>query len=229
VYPEFLLDESGSFVEGVMEENPEKTEVSFLDESYEQAQTLLNAARLEAEDIKEKARQEGQRLGEEEGYQAGVERAMNEYRMQHEEELQKLRRMIQEYMIDVEHQKEKILELYIDDLKNIALSIGEKIVQTSLRSSAQVVQRMILAATSRMKKKAWAKIYIGKGQESMDISGDTNFLHELSRLSENVKIVMMDEEEAGTCIIELPDEVIDLSVATQLENIKEILNNARLS
>jgi flagellar assembly protein FliH len=229
VYPEFLQDESGTFVEGVIEEDSEKTEVSFLDESYEQAQTILNAARLEAEDIKEKARNEGLRIGEEEGYQAGVERAMNEYRMQHEEELQKLRRMLQEYMVDVEHQKEKILELYIDDLKNIALSIGEKIVQTSLRSSAQVVQRMILAATSRMKKKAWAKIYIGKGQESMDISGDTNFLHELSRLSENVKIVMMDEEEAGTCIIELPDEVIDLSVATQLENIKEILNNARLS
>ncbi len=53
-------------------------------------------------------------------------------------------------------------------------------------------------------------------------------MQELSKLSDNVKIIMLEEEDAGTCIVELPDEVIDMSVKTQLENIKEILNNARL-
>ena len=38
----------------------------------------------------------------------------------------------------------------------------------------------------------------------------------------------MDHEEAGTCIIELPDEIIDASVGTQIENIKDIINNARV-
>ena len=41
-----------------------------------------------------------------------------------------------------------------------------------------------------------------------------------------MKIVVM-EEEPGTCIIELPSEIIDLSTGTQLENIRGILENAR--
>ena len=60
------------------------------------------------------------------------------------------------------------------------------------------------------------------------MNADTEFLEALSRLSDNIKIVTMDNEEEGTCIIELPDEIIDASVSTQLENIKDIINNARV-
>ena len=87
---------------------------------------------------------------------------------------------------------------------------------------------MILAATEKLKKAAWAKVYIGSGRETLDIQGDAEFLRSLSKMAESVKVIMMDEEEKGTCIVELPDEIIDISVGTQLENIKEILNNARL-
>ena len=38
----------------------------------------------------------------------------------------------------------------------------------------------------------------------------------------------MDKEEQGTCIVELPGEIIDISVPTQLENIKDIINNAKV-
>ena len=38
----------------------------------------------------------------------------------------------------------------------------------------------------------------------------------------------MDKEDSGNCIIEMPEEIIDISVDTQLENIKEILQNIRV-
>ena len=34
----------------------------------------------------------------------------------------------------------------------------------------------------------------------------------------------MADDESGTCIIEMPDEIIDASVSTQLDNIKDILH-----
>ena len=58
-------------------------------------------------------------------------------------------------------------------------------------------------------------------------STDAEFLESLSHLSDNLKIITMNDGEEGTCIVELPDEVIDASVGTQLENIKDILNNVR--
>ncbi len=53
-------------------------------------------------------------------------------------------------------------------------------------------------------------------------------MQELSNLSDTVKVIIMDGEEPGTCIVERPDEIIDVSVGTQLENIREIMNNARI-
>ena len=35
----------------------------------------------------------------------------------------------------------------------------------------------------------------------------------------------MADDEAGTCIIEMPDEIIDASAATQLNNIRTMLSD----
>ena len=124
----------------------------------------------------------------------------------------------------------KLLEEYLDDLKDISLAIGEKIIQTSLKSSSDVVKNMILAATDKLKRTAWAKIYIADSPEveGREIQGDAELLDQLSKISDNVKIIVMGDAAPGTCIIELPQEVMDISVGTQMENIKEILNNARV-
>ena len=45
----------------------------------------------------------------------------------------------------------------------------------------------------------------------------------LSHVSDRVRLTPMTEEESGTCIIEMPDEIIDASVSTQLENIRTVL------
>lgn len=199
-----------------------------IEEALTRAEIIIDTARQEAESVREDAYKEGFAKGEQAGYDEGVRRAMEENQQQFEEEVSKLQAQMGDYIQDVEIEKEKILEQYLDDLKDIALAIGEKIVQISLKSSGDVVERMILSATERLKKCAWAKIYIGQNGTKMDVWGDAEFIKQLSKLSDNVKIVLMDEAEPGTCIVELPDEVIDISVGTQLENIKEILNNARV-
>ena len=143
-------------------------------------------------------------------------------------EIQELQNNISEVLRSVTAEKEKLLEQYVDDLKRISLTVAEKVIQTSLQSSGDVVKRMILAATDKITKKQWAKIYITKCDVAVSMDVDTEFLDKLSKLSENIKIVTMDNGEEGTCIIELPDEIIDASVGTQLENIKDILNNVRV-
>ena len=227
MFKELSLEEEPAAGDEAAEDPDESGPDSILDEAARQAERILNAARKGADKI-EDAWQEAFRQGEEEGYKEGIRRAMEENSSRFEEELEMLQDKISNYVKGLGEEKDKILEKYIDDLKNIALSIGEKIVQTSLKTSEDVIERMILAATEKLKKAAWAKIYIGSGREPLDIQGDAEFLHSLSKLADSVKVIMMDEEEKGTCIVELPDEIIDISVGAQLENIKEILNNARL-
>ena len=35
----------------------------------------------------------------------------------------------------------------------------------------------------------------------------------------------MADDESGTCIVELPDAILDASVSTQLANIREVLDS----
>ncbi len=166
--------------------------------------------------------------GEEDGYAEGLRRATEDADKKITLELNNFMERLENEIYEISEEKEKLLEQYLDALKNISIAIGEKIVQTSLKSSKEVIERMILVATEKMKKVSWAKIYIGNSGEGIDISGDTEFLESISHIAESVKIVVIDESEPGTCIVETPDAIMDISVKTQLENIKEILNNARL-
>ena len=145
-----------------------------------------------------------------------------------ESEIDSYTSQMRQVIDSVTEEKEKILEQYLDDLKKICLAVSEKIIQVSLRSSGEVIKRMIVSATDKIKKTQWAKIYISRQDSEMIVKGDTQLLHEMARLTDNLKVVVMEKETPGTCIIELPDEIVDASVSTQLENIRDILNNARL-
>lgn len=195
-----------------------------LEDAQEQAKKILEDAHKQADILRQKAFSEGH----EEGAEAGYNEAYEEQRRLLDQEIRQLRTNASDVMKSISIEKTKLLEQYVDDLKKISLAIAEKIIQTSLQSSGDIVKRMILAATDKITKKQWAKIYITKCETGVSMEVDAEFLDALSKLSDNIKIVTMDNGEEGTCIIELPDEIIDASVSTQLENIKDILNNVRI-
>ena len=207
--------------EEILEEQPKETEKkksleAVLEERIKQVEEHLEKTRRESEIIHENARRKGYEEGKNDGY------------AEYAKKIDELEESFSAFMKEAEKAKQKMLDDYLQDLKEIALVIGEKIVRTSLRTNSNVVERMILASTEKLKKSAWAKIYIADAQEGKSIQADAKFLKELSYLSDHIKIVVMDGMEPGTCIIERPDEIIDISVGTQLENIREIMNNAKL-
>lgn len=208
---------------------PEDQETKdLLEEAMRQAEEMMAQVRVEAEELRRKAQEEGYEDGYRNGYQDGHQEAYSDYKLKLDYELDQFQREMKESIEKVTEKKEEILDKYMDDLKRVTLTIAEKIIQTSLKTSSEVVKRMILSATSKLKKNQWAKIYITKNSIGSMVQGDVNLLKELTYLSDNIKIITMESEEDGTCIIELPEEVIDASVNTQMENIRDILNNARL-
>lgn len=225
----FLDDFGEEKRESLPDMPPEDQETKdLLEEAMRQAEEMMAQVRVEAEELRRKAQEEGYEDGYRNGYQDGHQEAYSDYKLKLDYELDQFQREMKESIEKVTEKKEEILDKYMDDLKRVTLTIAEKIIQTSLKTSSEVVKRMILSATSKLKKNQWAKIYITKNSIGSMVQGDVNLLKELTYLSDNIKIITMESEEDGTCIIELPDEVIDASVNTQMENIRDILNNARL-
>lgn len=201
-----------------------EAENKMLEEARRKADRILTDAREQAEILRER----GYNEGKESGYADGHREACIEQESILSQKLREIENNFTEVVNEVAVEKDKILEKYIDDLKRISLAVAEKIIQTSLQSSGDIIKRMILTATDKIRKKQWAKIYITKCETGVSMEIDAEFLEALSKLSDNVKLITMDNGELGTCIIELPDEIIDTSVGTQLENIKDILNNVRV-
>ena len=183
--------------------------------------------KAEPERIRAEAKEAGYQEGYEEGFSEGSEKAYKDHKAELDLRIEEFQTTMKTTIERVTEEKDRILERYIDDLKKITLTIAEKIIQTSLKSSGEIIKRMI-AAAGKLKKTQWVKIYVSQTDAGMMIQGDVGLLNELSHISGNIKIIAMDHAEDGTCIIELPEEIIDVSVNTQIENIKGILNNARL-
>lgn len=233
-------EESGSVKEDyhkakTWEEDEEERRIlleSILQERLEQVEQHLEKTKRESEIIHNRARKKGYDEGRQAGYGAGFnkgfEEGKNEGYADYRQKIEELESRLESFIHDAEIEKQKLLEKHLEDLKEIALVIGEKIVRTSLRANSDVIKRMIIASTEKLKKSAWAKIYIDSSDGGFSIQSDAGFLKELSYLSDHIKIVVMDGMEPGTCIIERPDEIIDISVGTQLENIREIMNNGRI-
>lgn len=209
--------------EAEIPESPREEE-DLLKDARQQAERILKEAREQAELLRQNAFEEGRTEGEQEGFRTAYE----EHRETLNRELRSFQQNFADAIQEVSREKDKILEKYIDDLKDISLAVAEKVIKTSLRSSEDVIKRMILTATDKLKKKQWAKIFITKCSTGVGMEVDTELLEALSHLSDNVKIITMNNGEEGSCIIELPDEVIDASVGTQLENIRDIINNVRI-
>ncbi|MCI8430122.1 MAG: flagellar biosynthesis/type III secretory pathway protein [Lachnospiraceae bacterium] len=199
-----------------------------LEDARKEAEELLADAGRRAEEEFEAAREAGYRAGYNTGYEESRRRAEGECRMAYEKELLAFQEDMKTALQSVEKAKERCLKNYLDELKDCAIAIGEKVIQISLRSSGEVIRQMIISATEKLKKTAWVKIYIDKSDYDMMMEADADIIDELSHLSDNIKFIVMDKEDHGNCIIEMPEEIVDVSVNTQMENIKDILENVRV-
>lgn len=199
-----------------------------LEEAKRAAQEIIEQARAQAEEELAAAKEEGYRTGYGNGYREGMARGEAECREMYKEKLAAFDSDMRRALGAVETAKENCVRRYLDELKDCAIAIGEKVIHISLRSSGEVIKKMIVSATEKLKKTAWVKIYIDKCDYDMMMEADADILDELSHLSDNIKFIVMDKEERGNCIIEMPEEIVDVSVNTQIENIKDILENVRI-
>ena len=211
----------------VSEENP----ISFaqiqadeiLADARQQAEEILNTARLQAQVETEEARLQAVEDGRREGYAAGLSQALEEGRRRQEEESAAQAAEVQQFLERASTVLDRQLDQNLDDLRDLSIAIAEKVVRISLKSSGEVISRMIQTAIEKRKRCEWVHIYIAECDAKRMAQIPTSLTSALSALSTRVRLIPMADDESGTCVIEMPDEIIDASAATQLAHIKNLL------
>ena len=212
-------------------------EPSVIDYAQIQAQEILEDARRRAEDLVEERRQAAEaeiqaqlESAREEGFRQGYGDGLTKARIEADAQLaeQKTREAgeIQQFLEQATAAREQLLIQTREELRDLSLAVAEKVIHISLKSSGEVIARMIQVATEKLKRREWVRIYVA-GCEARTLAQITpELMSSLASVSDHVKIIPMNDDEPGTCIIEMPDEIIDASASTQLANIRELLSES---
>ncbi len=202
-----------------------------------QAEAILADAEKEAQALREKAmaslqaeldqlRQVAREDGYDMGFAQGLAEGRNRARQELEEKAAAQEEEVRAFLQEAVRQRDRLLEDSKQDLKELALAIAEKVIRVSLKSSGDILIRMIESATAKRRRCEWVQVYIA----GCDARASANTIPELtaalSRLSDRVRVIPMAGDEPGTCIIEMPDEIIDASVSTQLDALRGVVSNA---
>lgn len=200
-----------------------------------QADELIRNARAQAERIIEEAKQaaeaevarihqqaseEGYNQGYVEGQRKGEEEASAATRKAAQESVEAVRR----FLTQANNMRDEKIDKLSGELLDVAVAVAEKVIHVSLKSSEEIIKRMIIAATEKMKRREWVQIYVADCDVKGVAQSDPSLTAALSCLSDHIKMVPMRDAETGTCIVEMPDEIIDASASTQLENIRSVIH-----
>ncbi len=218
------------------EEHWEPPAPSPIDFAQVQADAILADAHQEVDRMMEEARQAAQQELEDlrrdaasEGFQQGLQEGLAAGRLEARQQLEKDAALqgeqVKAFLEGAQAEKELMLEKSKEDLKELALAIAEKVIRVSLRSSSDILIRMIEAATAKKRRCEWVQIYIADCDARANAQTVPELAEAMRHLSDRVRVIPMADDESGTCIIEMPDEIIDASVSTQLDNLRGVLDN----
>ncbi len=219
-------------------EQPEKPKAPETPVHYAQlqAELILNKAREEAEELLVRAREQVMQEQEEiragardegyrDGYAQGTAKAMSDAVRDREATAARLEKEVKAFLEKASLAREEMILQSRDELVELCLAVAEKVVRVSLKSSSEVIVRMIQTATERMKRQEWVHIYIS-GCDVRQLSKISPALTStLGALSQHIKIIPMGDGEDGTCIVETPEEIVDASISTQMSNVRDVIRD----
>lgn len=192
-------------------------------DAHRQADEILDRARSDAKKEAEAIYDQAKREGYEEGYMQGSAKALEDGVRAQEEQAAVMGEEVQHFLEKAGDALDRQLDENVAELRDLAMAIAEKVVCISLKSSTEVISRMIQTAVDKKKHREWVHIYIAECDARRMAQIPQTLSATLSALADRVRIIPMTGEDSGTCIIEMPDEIIDASAGTQLNNIRNIL------
>lgn len=217
--------------EPIPEETPSFADIqaeSILQDARAQAEILVQQAKQQAEELRQEARDEGYAEGFAQGVAMGSQQAKEEVLQEQKQQTEMLTDQVEQFLKKANNALLEQMDANAVELRDLAIAVAEKVIGISLDSSADVIERMIRMAIDKRKRCEWVQIYVSNRNARRLAELSPVLTTSFAALSDHVRIVPMTDDEPGACIVEMPDEIIDASVSTQMGNIRTALSETPL-
>ncbi len=177
----------------------------------EKAQQILHNARVEAEQIKESARNEG------------YEQGLAEGRIEAASELQAKNEEVKGVLSRVENYRQNLYQTLEADILSLSIDVAEKIVNLQLDADDHVFKDIIKRAVASIRHADDFSLYVSKEDYARFFKDGGQWLRNEVQTA-SIEVIADGNLCKGSCIIEADSEIVDAGVPMQMSKIAQLLN-----
>ena len=196
-------------------EQAKKEAASITADTKAATMAVMEKAQNECVILKEQAKQEGY----DEGYASGREESLEKYK--------KYIDASGKLLSEINSRKEAYYISNEDELRSTVFEMVKKITRAELAADPKVIEGIIAEAAKNFRNSDYIKITLAEDGLTERFRTDEKLVKELIPFVPEVEIEFDDEAEEGTVILDNGSEIVDAGIPTQLDFLKEILNNTR--
>ena len=185
------------------------------EDARETTVSVIEKANKECAILKEKAKAEGFKEGFDEGKRQSLEKCS------------KYVDAAAGLLSDINAHKDAYYISNEKELKDTLFLMVEKVTKQELKTDPRIVQNIIADAAKGFRNSDYIKISLADGEVSRELKTDEKLIRELIPYIKDIDIEILPDAEEGTVILDDDDEIVDASVPTQLDFLREILKNTR--
>lgn len=204
----------------------EQENAEFFQKSEHMRQKIINDAKAQADEIMKKVKldaetelENARKKGFEEGFNAGRGEALSQ--------CETYVKTAAQFLSEINSRKEAYFIQNEEKLLDISIEMTEKITLEELKTDKNVLFRIVEQAAKNFRNSDYIKISFAKGDVSREVVTDLEFIKTLVGNIPEIEVEVLPEAAEGTVILDNNSEIIDASVPTQLELLKEIMKNSK--
>ncbi len=222
--PEVEEEEEGEFIPADDSSPPpiegaiEKT----LEDARAEAEQLVLQARAEAEARQEQLLAEANRMAEAikaEARKEGFAQGLKEANTSLQAKLDEVTRLLDR----IDDKQREIIDASEEGIKLLVVDVVRKIIGSEFKENEKALAGVVKKALANYKNTDWVKLTVSETDAQTSLITDKKWLAEFLEVSGSIEIEELTDAASGLCVVETPDGIADASVATQVENLKQIL------
>ncbi len=125
-------------------------------------------------------------------------------------------------------QKEAYFISHKDELLETSCYLAEKLIATKLSEDKSVIANIAANAAKDFRNSERVKISLSGADISAEATAEVDYLKSLIKGIPDIEIEILENAKSGTVVLDNGSEIIDASVPTQLDFLKEIMENSKI-
>lgn len=193
-----------------------------------EAERMLRETRENIQAMMAASEAEGKRLAEEagnngylEGFDKGFAQAQNEFIEQNNPKTRELERLLEE----VSNYSEEQVAQNEQDLLNLVMTVTQKVIGREIKDDPRAIVTMLYNVLDQNRREENIRITISPELMPVDAKASADVKKLITQIAPNAMVYVDEDMDEGTVVVETDDGITDMSVSTQLQNIKEMLQS----